>query len=290
MILGYNTNGLAHHSLLDAVELLAAIGYRSVAITIDHHALSPFCDDSPKQLVRVRRLLERFGMRSTIETGARYLLDPRRKHQPTLLSSAPAERARRLDFCRYAIDCAAELGSDCVSLFSGLSTEPAPVDVIWHWLIDGLSRVLDYAANRNVTVALEPEPGMFIDTTASFVELRRRLGDDRLRLTLDVGHLHCVDEGPMPQIIVGLAPLLANVHLEDMRAGVHEHLMFGEGEIDFRAVLGALYTTRYTGPIHVELSRHSHQGPEAARKAFEFLQPILAEICGSLPPSGPSGD
>ena len=38
MLLGYNTNGLAHHALLDAVELLAGIGYRSVAVTIDHGA------------------------------------------------------------------------------------------------------------------------------------------------------------------------------------------------------------------------------------------------------------
>ena len=28
MFLGYNTNGLAHHELFDAVELLAEIGYR----------------------------------------------------------------------------------------------------------------------------------------------------------------------------------------------------------------------------------------------------------------------
>ena len=42
MFLGYNTNGLAHHELFDAVELLAEIGYRGVAITIDHNALPPY--------------------------------------------------------------------------------------------------------------------------------------------------------------------------------------------------------------------------------------------------------
>ena len=36
MFLGYNTNGLAHHDLLDAIALLAEIGYRGVAITLDH--------------------------------------------------------------------------------------------------------------------------------------------------------------------------------------------------------------------------------------------------------------
>jgi len=36
MYLGYNTNGLAHHDLFDAVAILAEIGYRGVGITIIH--------------------------------------------------------------------------------------------------------------------------------------------------------------------------------------------------------------------------------------------------------------
>ncbi len=78
MLLGYNTNGLAYHDLFDAVELLADIGYRSAAITIDHIALPPSGADHDRKLERLRQLLERHGLRSVIETGARYLLDPAR--------------------------------------------------------------------------------------------------------------------------------------------------------------------------------------------------------------------
>ena len=35
MKLGYNTNGLCNHRLIDAIHLLADEGYRSVAITLD---------------------------------------------------------------------------------------------------------------------------------------------------------------------------------------------------------------------------------------------------------------
>jgi sugar phosphate isomerase/epimerase len=275
MLLGYNTNGLAHHDLFDAVALLAEIGYRSVAITIDHTALPPYGSYGLQRVLRLRRILQQSGMRSVIETGARFLLDRRHKHEPTLVSPNPAGRARRVDFYKYAIDCAAELGSDCVSLWSGAMQEGVSKAQAAAWLVEGLREVLDHAAQCKVAIGFEPEPGMLVDSMRGYGALVERLGNDAPRLTLDVGHLHCQREGPLPEIICRWAPQLVNVHLEDMRAGVHEHLMFGEGDIDFPSVLQALGAAGYTGGVHVELSRHSHEGPTAARRAMEFLGPML---------------
>jgi L-ribulose-5-phosphate 3-epimerase len=299
MFLGYNTNGLAHHDLFDAVELLADIGYRGVAITIDHNALPPGdCPDfrpsengtvpfmggeAGQRLARLRTLLEKRGMRSVVETGARFLLDPRAKHEPTLLSQSSR---RRIDFYKYAVACAAELGSDCVSLWSGAvcgaGVPPVRADETvapqaMARLVAGLREVLDYAATRNVVIAFEPEPGMFIETMAGFENLLTHIDVPNLRLTLDVGHLQCQGELPIPEVIRRWAPRLANVHIEDMRRGIHEHLMFGEGEIDFPPILRALSDVGYRGGVYVELSRHSHEGPAAARRAFEFLVGMMRD-------------
>ena len=77
MLLGYNTNGFAHHDPLAAVGLLAEIGYGGVALTLDHGLLNPYGPGLDEQLAEMRGLLSRLGLRSVIETGARYLLDPR---------------------------------------------------------------------------------------------------------------------------------------------------------------------------------------------------------------------
>jgi sugar phosphate isomerase/epimerase len=67
---------------------------------------------------------------------------------------------------------------------------------------------------------------------------------------------------------------LWNVHIEDMRRGVHEHLMFGDGDMDFAPILQALKAIDYADGVHVELSRHSHDAVNTARRALAFLQGV----------------
>jgi L-ribulose-5-phosphate 3-epimerase len=276
MLFGYNTNGFAHHRLEDALEILAELGYQSVAITLDYHALNPFVGDTAwiKATKTTRRLLDRLGLRSTIETGSRFLLDPRRKHQPTLISPMPDERRHRLDFLQRALDIAAALGSDAVSFWSGAPTDRAPRRVLMDRLVEGCTELCDDAARLNVRLAFEPEPGMFIDTMTRFDELRRRVDHPSFGLTIDIGHLHCMGEVPIADQLRRWRDLLWNIHIEDMHHGIHDHLMFGEGEIDFAPVLGALEEIGYAGGVHVELSRHSHDAVETARRALEFLRSV----------------
>ena len=257
---------------------MAEIGYESIAITLDHQSLNPYSAQLTDQLLRVAASLRQNHMRSVIETGARYLLDPRTKHEPTLLSADRAARERRIDFLRRAIDIAAALESDCVSLWSGILRDDVTCDDAMDRLADGLAPLLEHATNLGVTVGFEPEPGMLIDTMGRFEQLRDRIDCACFRLTIDVGHLHCLGETPIARHIRQWHDQIVNVHIEDMRAGVHDHLMFGEGEIDFVPILKAFREMNYSGGLHVELSRHSHDAPVIARRAFEFLHSVISRI------------
>jgi sugar phosphate isomerase/epimerase len=271
---GYNTNGFAHHRLPDALRILADLGYDSVALTLDYFCLDPFAADFSSQLEATRALLEKLGLRATIETGARFLLDPRRKHQPTLIGP-PGEKERRLHFLEKAVDAAQSLSAGIVSLWSGATSDAAPAEVLWDRLSGGCRALCDYAADRSVRLAFEPEPGMWIDTMARFAELRQRVAHPAFGLTLDIGHLHCLGETPIVEQCERWQALLWNIHIEDMCAGLHDHLMFGEGEIDFPPVLAKLVSLNYQGGVHVELSRHSHDAVETARRSIIFLQNSL---------------
>jgi len=287
--LGYNTNGLAHHRVLDALELLAELGYEAVALTPDAGLLDPYELDA-RQVAAVRERARALGLELAVETGARYLLDARRKHQPNLLDPSRVARERRLDFLRRSLDLAVELDARVLSFWSGAASqgergdaEPrsAPereaVAVSWDRLVEGVGALLAYARGSGIALAFEPEPGMFVERPAGYGELVRRLGLEpgELGLCLDLGHCLCTGDLPVEAVIRAQRAQLVHVHLDDIRGGVHEHLMFGEGELDLRAALSALLEIGYAGMAAVELSRDSHRGASQAELALQRVRAAL---------------
>ena len=281
MLLGYNTNGLSNHDPMDALRLLAGTGYKSVGLTIDHAWLNPNSQGRSQQLEEMKHYLSEHGMSNVIETGARFLLDPNAKHHPTLLEPYDEDCQKRIDFLKYCIDTAVALESDCVSIWSGRKPLGVTVQQATDRLAKHLEVVLDYAEKQGMDIGFEPEPGMLIDTTGRFERLLHLVDSPRMKMTMDIGHLFCQSELPIAQYLEKWADRIVNIHIEDMQAGVHEHLMFGEGQIYFPPVIESLVNINYTGGVHVELSRHSHCAADAVRDSFDFLSPLIEDAQSS---------
>ncbi|GAA2357234.1 sugar phosphate isomerase/epimerase family protein [Streptomyces cuspidosporus] len=287
---GYGTNGLADLRLDDALALLADLGYDGVGLTLDHMHLDPLAPDLAARAARVARRLAALGLDVTVETGARYVLDPRHKHGPSLLDPDPQARARRVDLLLRAVRVAADLGAHAVHCFSGTAPAGDDADTAWQRLAASLTPVLEAAATAGIPLAVEPEPGHLLATLADFHHLRRLLGDPpALGLTLDLGHCQCLEPLPPADCVRAAAPWLRHVQIEDMRRGVHDHLPFGEGEIDFPPLLAALAATGYQGLTVVELPRHSHAGPHHARTSLPFLRRAAAAAAANVPTTAASG-
>ncbi|MEU9925397.1 sugar phosphate isomerase/epimerase family protein [Streptomyces griseoluteus] len=284
---GYGTNGLADLRLDDALALLADLGYDGVGLTLDHMHLDPLAPDLAARTRQVGRRLAALGLEVTVETGARYVLDPRRKHGPSLLDPDPADRSRRADLLLRAVRVAADLGAHAVHCFSGTLPPGTDEATAWNRLAEALAPVLEAATAADIPLAVEPEPGHLLATLADFHHLRHALDDPtHLGLTLDLGHCQCLEPLPPADCVRAAAPWLRHVQVEDMRRGHHEHLPFGDGEIDFPAVLSALSATGYSALTVVELPRHSHAGPHYAETSLPFLRTASARPDSSAPVSG----
>ncbi|MFD4412403.1 sugar phosphate isomerase/epimerase family protein [Streptomyces sp. NPDC058251] len=282
---GYGTNGLTDLRLDDALALLADLGYDGVGLTLDHMHLDPLAPDLAARTGKVAHRLSALGLGVTVETGGRYVLDPRRKHGPSLLDPDADDRARRVDLLVRAVQVGSDLGAHAVHCFSGVTPPGTDEDTAWKRLAEALTPVLDAATRAGVPLAVEPEPGHLLSSLAGFHRLRRTLGDPAaLGLTLDIGHCQCLEPLPPADCVRAAAPWLRHVQIEDMRRGIHEHLPFGDGEIDFPPVLEALASTGYQALTVVELPRHSHAGPHFAEQSLPFLHRAARAT-----PTGPEG-
>uniref|UniRef100_UPI001F1DF49D TIM barrel protein n=1 Tax=Streptomyces venezuelae TaxID=54571 RepID=UPI001F1DF49D len=172
----------------DALGLLADLGYDGVGLTLDHMHLDPLAPDLAARTARVARRLGEVGLGVTVETGGRYVLDPHRKHGPSLLDPDPEDRAARVRLLLRAVRIAAELGAHALHCFSGVLPAGTSPDEGWQRLAGALAPVAEAAEAARVPLAVEPEPGHLLATLSDFHHLRGLLGAPPpavLGLTLD---------------------------------------------------------------------------------------------------------
>ncbi|MBO1077809.1 sugar phosphate isomerase/epimerase family protein [Roseomonas haemaphysalidis] len=268
----FNTNGAANHRLADAVAIIADGGYDGVALTLDHHHLDPMEDGWERRAEALARDLAARNMGCVIETGARFLLDPRIKHEPTLLTASKEGRARRVAFLNRATDIGAILGAEAMSFWAGVPRPGVTPAQAREWLRDGVAKVLEHAHARGVAAALEPEPGMLVETVDDWAALDL----PGLTLALDLGHLLVTGEREPPAAVREFAPHLGTVAIEDMARGSHIHLPFGEGDMDIPACLGALEEIGFARLVCVELSRESHRADSMIPQSRAWLRDCRA--------------
>lgn len=281
----YNTNGAQNHRLEDALDLISASVYDGVALTLDHHHLDPFAPDLSGRASLLASRLSDLGLGAVIETGARFLLDPRAKHEPTLVTPDPEARKLRLDFLYRSLEVGAATGAEAVSFWSGVpwtgknrenrenreSRESR--ESSWGRLVEGAGLVAARASELGVTAAFEPEPGMLVETLDDYARLTAEVGG--LSLALDTGHCLVTGEREPGDAVREFSSRLGTVSIEDMARGIHEHRPFGEGDMDLPAVLGALGEigeVGFEGLVCVELSRESHRAHAAIPESLAALR------------------
>jgi D-psicose/D-tagatose/L-ribulose 3-epimerase len=138
------------------------------------------------------------------------------------------------------------------------------------WLRAGLEQVCAYAGRRGVVAAVEPEPGMHLETVDDYARLAGELPN--LKLALDVGHCLVTGERDPAAAVREFAKEIGTVSIEDMKRGEHIHLAFGEGDMNTPAILDALDEIGFGGLVCVELSRESHRADTMIPQALDYLR------------------
>ena len=197
--------------------------------------------------------------------------------------SPGADVAEQLQRAREDIDQAAAVGATSVYTITG-----PRVHADWADDADAYARLagnlVDYAAERNVVLAVEPTNWLYADLSFfhSFHDSVAFASRTGLRVCLDVFHVWT--ESELRQDIKNHVDLICHVQLSDMERGARSlpcRAVPGDGDVPLRAIVRWLLDAGYEGVFDIELSGPSidklgHH--EAARRSARWLDALLAEL------------
>lgn len=274
MEFAFSTNAFKKFSLNDTINILSKIGYNGIEILCDiPHAYPKNLTNS--DINELKQLLSKLKI-SISNLNAFTLFAIGDTHHPSWIENDSESRKLRIDHTLDCIELARKLG------VSSISTEPGgPVNSqglneneLLRIFENGINEVLKTAEDENVTVLVEPEPGLLIENSEQFIKFIKNFDSKHIGLNFDIGHFFCVGEDPS-QVIYKLSEYVRHVHLEDIAADrTHHHLMLGEGAIDIESVLKSMKDIGYEGFITIELYPYQECPTNAAKNAMKFIKSL----------------
>ena len=251
---GYRTGTFHRQPVEETAAQLAAMGYNCLELCLEAPDVRPENLDAAR-CAEIRASLDAVGIGLA---SLSYHAD----REPPAQRRANQERAVRA---------AAWMGCPILVLNPEKAVDPARQ---WAEHVTRFQRLCALADELGVTIAVEPEPLLVVASSADASRMIEEVGSPRLRVNLDIGHAFLTDDDPIASIRM-LGAHIVHLHLEDMAAGVHRHLPFGAGDIDFPAVRRALDEIGYTGPYVVDLFGQDRPPEEVAAEALRGMRQLF---------------
>jgi len=273
MIFGYSTNAFVNYSLTEAIDRIAALGFKGIEIMGDRPHLYP-PDFGEKELGAIKSLLDKHRMKITnINSFTLFAIGD--TYLPSWIEPDKHRRDIRVTHTLESLHVAHALDCKNISIPPGGPLNGmAPPDAM-ALFYDGLAKVIPTAEALGIRLLVEPEPELMIETTAQFLDFIEGIDSPAVGINFDIGHFYCAGEDPALAFDT-LYQWVGHVHLEDIASDRrHHHLVPGRGVIDFAAVFERMVRLGYAGDISLELYTYKDAPDAAGKDSLEYLLPIF---------------
>jgi len=238
-------------------KLVKSAGFDAVELAIK--------DPAKIDVANLESLLKEFSLQTcAIQTGRAFGEDG-------LCFSAAEESIRKaaVKRIRTHIDLGARLNS---LIIIGLIVGKNPVtEETERWAVECLSECARYAAEKDVTLVVEPinrYETSFIITVDDCLHILDKVGEENCKILLDTFHMN-IEEASIEGSIRRAGGRIAHVHVADSN---RRHP--GAGHIDFRSVVTTLREVGYDGCLSAEILPHPEPAV-AAHATVDFLRKII---------------
>lgn len=256
--IGFRTAGFHQWPIQRALAELGRLGYGGVEVCLEH----PDCRPEALTAERCEQLTSCCREAGLEVASVSYHAD-----------DEPWD-ARRGNTAR-AVELVRPLGTD-VLIINGRRAGRARRAEALADLESLLQVLLIRAAQLDVRIAIEPEPGLAVGTSQEAQQLLDRFGSPHLGVNLDVGHAFLTDKDVCASVRM-LGPSIFHTHFEGMPANEHRHLLPGEGDIDLASICCALRGVEYEGYCTVDLFSIAEDPSGWAQRALPAMRAIVEE-------------
>ena len=249
-----------------AIERTSKLGYEAIEIFANRPQMLPE-DYSPKEISKIASVIKSNNVKVAAITSA--------NGTPQWHFTHPNKRVRSdaVKHVKRCVDLASDLKAPIVEVVTGSPfIEGTSQKEAWEWLKDGLGDCAEYARRHRKIIGLEPEPGNVISTSDLADKMVKELHANNVRLLLDIGHLHVVKEN-IPETVMKMKDKLVHVHIHDNDSTEDQHLVLGEGNIDFKPIIEALRKASYSGYLSSEVKQG--EGDSSATKSLDYLRMLM---------------
>jgi sugar phosphate isomerase/epimerase len=264
-----STFAYIRHPIDAALQHTSRVGYGAVEIVANRPHMLPedYSQGERKEIASVARSLQLEIPAVTSFNGT-----------PQWHFAHPKREVRRATtkHVKESVDLASDLGASIVEVVSGVPRiEGTAAERAWSWMAEELVECAEYATQRGATIGLEPEPGNVVSTTRQALRMVGEIGSKGIGILIDTGHLNVVGDD-IPNSILSARDHLVHVHVNDNNGEADQHLVPGDGLIDFRAVLEALHRVGYHGYLTIELEQADGDDSSPLRSR-RFIETLLSD-------------
>ncbi len=224
MKLSYSTNGLVNLDILTAISVVKDAGYDGVELAFDVKQFNPLTL-THSQLIEIKQCLAKKRISpACIQTASMPFLKDR-PHEPSIICLDKAGRKQRIHMIKKGIEIAKFLHSPIVTFGSGfirdehiLNRDINPQEI----LIEGIEECMKDLGGE-ITLVIEPEPGMYIETLDQALSLIKSVNSDYFKLHIDLCHLYCSENDYISSLREAI-PYTRYLHISDTSQGCNVKL------------------------------------------------------------------
>jgi sugar phosphate isomerase/epimerase len=218
--LSYSTFGLTNLKFSDAIDVVDKAGYPGIELSFHRDQFNPF-EITDEDIANIKKQFTTTRVKPACVATASHFFMPSRPHEPSLMCLDLAGRKRRISLIKRGIEIARKLGVSLVTFGSGFIRDEHVINPLVNpreLLVDGIHQCLKEVRGDDITLLVEPEPGMFIETLDQGIDLVAEINSPQFKLHLDLCHNYC-SENDYISALAKAAPHARYLHVSDAREG-----------------------------------------------------------------------